>query len=63
MYAIEASEIARQTKKVVKSNRFSDTIEVINDYAENFDLDEKVDLIVSEWMGTLLLVKLQIVPV
>ena len=31
-------------------------IEVMKDYAEDIVLDERVDLIVSEWMGTMLLV-------
>ena len=61
VYAVEASDIAEQTKKVVKSNGFSDVIEMIKGYAEDIVLEDKVDLIVSEWMGTMLLVSLDAV--
>ena len=56
MYAVEVSNIVEHTKEVVKYNKLSDVIEVIKAYAEDIVLDEKVDLIVSEWMGTILLV-------
>ena len=32
-------------------------IEVLKGYAEDVVVDKKVDLIVSEWMGTMLLVR------
>ena len=44
------------TQEVIKHNKLEDVIEVMKDYAEDIVLDERVDLIVSEWMGTILLV-------
>lgn len=60
VYGVEASDLAEQTKKIVKSNGFSDVIEVLKGYAEDVVLDKKVDLIVSEWMGTMLLFEMMI---
>ncbi len=56
MYAVEASEIAEYAAKIVKQNQLSDKVEVIWSKAEDLHLTEKADLIISEWMGTLLLV-------
>eukprot|EP01134_Creolimax_fragrantissima_P005935 CFRG5935T1 len=55
VYSVEASAIAVQTRLVVEANGFTDVIQVINDKVENIDLPEKVDIIVSEWMGYFLL--------
>lgn len=60
IYAIEASEMANHTKRVIEQNRMSDRIKVIHEYAENVELEEKVDVIVSEWMGTILLFEMMI---
>ena len=54
--AVEASGIAEDTKKIVKINGFSDVIDVHHSYVEDISPDYKVDLIISEWMGTVLLV-------
>ncbi|XP_012258701.2 protein arginine N-methyltransferase 6 [Athalia rosae] len=54
VYAIEASDVAAIAKKVVHENNFQDTIEVIQSRVEDLkDVKniEKVDIIVSEWMG------------
>jgi hypothetical protein len=56
IYAVEASEMAIHTKEVIETNRMSDKIEVIHGYAEEVELEDKVDVIISEWMGTVLLV-------
>ncbi|KNC75698.1 hypothetical protein SARC_11784 [Sphaeroforma arctica JP610] len=55
VYAVEASAIARQAQKIVTANGFADVIEVLNDKLENIELPQKVDIIVSEWMGYFLL--------
>ncbi|EDV21164.1 uncharacterized protein TRIADDRAFT_60467 [Trichoplax adhaerens] len=55
VYAVEASAIAEQAKKVALANNAQDKISVINDLVENIELPEKVDVIVSEWMGYSLL--------
>ena len=58
VYAIEASKLAVHTQEVVKCNGLEDRVEVIHGKIEDVDLPDKVDLIISEWMGTLLLVRL-----
>jgi len=55
VYAVEASNIAQQAKKVVKLNGVESQVEVIQEVLEEVTLPEKVDIIVSEWMGYCLL--------
>lgn len=57
VYAVEASSLADLCKRVVEKNNFSDIVEVLNTKVEDVVLpgDEKVDIIVSEWMGFYLL--------
>lgn len=59
VYAVEASEgIYELSKAIVKANNLSDKITVINGVIEEIELPneiEKVDIIVSEWMGVYLL--------
>jgi predicted RNA methylase len=58
VYAVEASKLAVHTEEVVKCNGLEDQVKVIHGKIEDIDLPEKVDVIISEWMGTLLLVRL-----
>lgn len=55
VYAVEASSIAEQAEKIIKLNKVEDTVQVIRGALEAVDLPEKVDVIVSEWMGYTLL--------
>lgn len=55
VYAIEASEIAKEAEKVVATNGYSDKIVVMQQKIEDAELPEKVDIIVSEWMGYMLM--------
>uniref|UniRef100_A0A2P2I0J6 Protein arginine N-methyltransferase 6 n=1 Tax=Hirondellea gigas TaxID=1518452 RepID=A0A2P2I0J6_9CRUS len=55
VYAIDASKIATQAKKVIESNGFENIITVFEGRAEDIELPEKVDVVVSEWMGYMLL--------
>src|SRR5437868_376877 len=55
VYAIEASSLAEWTELVVASNGLSNKIKVIKGRIEDITLPEKVDIIVSEWMGTFLI--------
>lgn len=55
VYAVEACSIAEQAVKIVKQNNMEDKIEVIRGTVETVDLPEKVEVIVSEWMGYALL--------
>uniref|UniRef100_A0A674N566 Protein arginine N-methyltransferase 6 n=1 Tax=Takifugu rubripes TaxID=31033 RepID=A0A674N566_TAKRU len=55
VYAVEACSIAEQAVRIVKQNRMEDRIEVIRGMVETVQLPDKVDVIVSEWMGYALL--------
>ncbi|XP_040996975.1 probable protein arginine N-methyltransferase 6 isoform X1 [Juglans microcarpa x Juglans regia] len=55
VYAVDASEIAVQANEVVKANNLSDTVIVLHGRVEDVQIDEEVDVIISEWMGYMLL--------
>ncbi len=54
MYAVEASNSAVIAQKLVDANGYSDVIEIIRGKLEEITLPEKVDLIISEPLGFLL---------
>uniref|UniRef100_A0A8C5NX36 Protein arginine N-methyltransferase 2 n=1 Tax=Jaculus jaculus TaxID=51337 RepID=A0A8C5NX36_JACJA len=60
VYAVEASEMAQHTGQLVMQNGFADTITVFQQKVEDVVLPEKVDVLVSEWMGTCLLFEFMI---
>ncbi|XP_046543789.1 LOW QUALITY PROTEIN: protein arginine N-methyltransferase 2-like [Haliotis rubra] len=60
VYAVEASDMAEKTEGVVRDNGFEDIICVKHSYIEDTQLDDEVDLIISEWMGTILLFEMMI---
>ena len=51
VYAIEASPLAKTLQDIVKTNNAEEVIEVIHKKVEDVELTEKVDIIISEWMG------------
>lgn len=51
VYAVERTEIAALAKRMVESNGYTSRIEVIEADLEDVSLPEKVDVLVSEWMG------------
>ncbi|XP_071735822.1 probable protein arginine N-methyltransferase 6 [Rutidosis leptorrhynchoides] len=55
VYAVDASEIALQANEVVKANNLSDKVIVLHGRVEDVQIDEEVDVIISEWMGYMLL--------
>ncbi|XP_042507482.1 probable protein arginine N-methyltransferase 6 isoform X1 [Macadamia integrifolia] len=55
VYAVDASEIAVQANEVVKANNLSDKIIVLLGRVEDVEIEEEVDVIISEWMGYMLL--------
>ncbi|CAH1782608.1 unnamed protein product [Owenia fusiformis] len=55
VYAVEASDMAEQIKRVAKGNNMAEKIIVLQSKMEDAELPEKVDVIVSEWMGYFLL--------
>ncbi|XP_051503516.1 protein arginine N-methyltransferase 3-like isoform X2 [Myxocyprinus asiaticus] len=54
--AVDQSEIIYQAMDIVRSNKLEDTITLIKGRIEDIELPvEKVDIIISEWMGYFLL--------
>jgi protein arginine N-methyltransferase 3 len=56
--AVDASQIAKTAEKIVKANGFENVVTVIRGKVEEVSLPdgiEKVDIIISEWMGYALL--------
>lgn len=56
--AVDASDIAEKATKIVKANGLEDVITVMRGKIENISLPDgidKVDIIISEWMGYALL--------
>jgi len=51
VYAVEASSMAAHAKHLVEYNGLSDIVTVLHARMEDVDLPEKVDVIISEWMG------------
>ena len=54
VYAVEASDVAESAAKLVAANNLSDRIIVIKGKVEDIELPEKVDIIISEPMGFML---------
>lgn len=52
---IDCSSVAVQAREIVKLNGLDNVITIIQGKVEELELDEKVDIIVSEWMGYFLL--------
>eukprot|EP01118_Nematostelium_gracile_P009662 TRINITY_DN3264_c0_g6_i1.p1 TRINITY_DN3264_c0_g6~~TRINITY_DN3264_c0_g6_i1.p1 ORF type:complete len:341 (+),score=101.53 TRINITY_DN3264_c0_g6_i1:108-1130(+) len=56
VFAIDASSIAEQAKQIVEANKLDNVVTVIRGKIEEVQLPvEKVDIIISEWMGYCLL--------
>ncbi|XP_073014455.1 protein arginine N-methyltransferase PRMT10 [Typha latifolia] len=55
VYAVEATKMAEHARELVKGNSVEDVVEVIEGSIEDITLPEKVDVIISEWMGYFLL--------
>ncbi|KAF2675705.1 S-adenosyl-L-methionine-dependent methyltransferase [Lentithecium fluviatile CBS 122367] len=56
VFAVDNSDIALRAKEIVAKNGYQDTIEVIQGRVEDFHTQrligkDKVDIIISEWMG------------
>ena len=51
VYAVDNSDILDTTRELAQANGFGDIIECIDGCAEDIQLPQKVDIIVSEWMG------------
>ncbi|XP_010254329.1 PREDICTED: protein arginine N-methyltransferase PRMT10 [Nelumbo nucifera] len=55
VYAVEATKMSEHARELVKANNLQDVVEVIEGSIEDITLPEKVDVIISEWMGYFLL--------
>jgi protein arginine N-methyltransferase 1 len=55
VYGVDCSEIINQAREIVKVNGFEEVITLIKEKMEDVVLEEKVDIIISEWMGYFLL--------
>ncbi|KAI4379449.1 hypothetical protein MLD38_005745 [Melastoma candidum] len=55
VYAVEATKMSEHARALVKANNLQDVVEVIEASMEDVTLPEKVDVIISEWMGYFLL--------
>ena len=51
VYAIECTEIADICQKIIIDNHYDNVITLIRGQSEAIELPEKVDIIISEWMG------------
>ncbi|KAK1312225.1 Protein arginine N-methyltransferase PRMT10 [Acorus calamus] len=55
VYAVEATKMTEHARQLIKANRVENIVEVIEGSMEDVVLPEKVDVIISEWMGYFLL--------
>jgi protein arginine N-methyltransferase 1 len=55
VYAVEASSAAELARRLVRSSNVSDLVKVLHSKVEEVEIPEPVDVILSEWMGSLLL--------
>ncbi len=55
VYAVEAGNAAELARRLVQVSNLSDIVTVLNSKIEEVEIPEPVDVIVSEWMGSLLL--------
>ncbi|XP_044463006.1 protein arginine N-methyltransferase PRMT10-like [Mangifera indica] len=55
VYAVEATNMSEHARTLVKANNLDHVVEVIEGSMEDVSLPEKVDVIISEWMGYFLL--------
>jgi len=51
VYAVERSPVAQCARQIISVNGLSDRITVLQGEMESLELPEKVDVIVSEWLG------------
>lgn len=55
VYAVEATDMAKNARKLVAANKLDHVVEVIQGTIETIELPEQVDIVISEWMGYFLL--------
>lgn len=55
VYALDQSEVIYHAMDIIRENNLQNVIKTVKGRLENTKLEEKVDIIVSEWMGYFLL--------
>lgn len=55
VYAVEATKMADHARRLAAGNGVENIVEVIEGSIEDIELPEKVDVIISEWMGYFLI--------
>ncbi|KAH6803218.1 protein arginine methyltransferase 10 [Perilla frutescens var. frutescens] len=55
VYAVEATKMSEHARQLIAANKLQHVVEVIEGSMEDVVLPEKVDVIISEWMGYFLL--------
>uniref|UniRef100_A0A8C3AY99 Protein arginine N-methyltransferase 2 n=1 Tax=Cyclopterus lumpus TaxID=8103 RepID=A0A8C3AY99_CYCLU len=55
LYAVETSSMTEYTRQLVKQNGCEEVFTVLQGRAEEIELHEQADVLVSEWMGNCLL--------
>jgi len=53
VYAVEPTPVAEVARRIAAENGWGEKVKVINSRVEDAELDEKVDLIVFEWLGAM----------
>ena len=53
VYAVEPTPVADVARRIAADNGWGEKVKVINSRMEDAELDEKVDLIVFEWLGAM----------
>lgn len=55
VYAVDCAEVIEQARQIVKDNHLDGVITLIRGRVEDIEIPEKVDVLVSEWMGYFLM--------
>uniref|UniRef100_A0A6T8DAZ0 Protein arginine N-methyltransferase domain-containing protein n=1 Tax=Prymnesium polylepis TaxID=72548 RepID=A0A6T8DAZ0_9EUKA len=55
VYAVEATAMATHARALAERNGVGQVVQILEGYMEQQNLPEKVDIIISEWMGYMLL--------
>lgn len=51
VYAVECNSIGKLSEEIIRDNHYENIITVIHGRLEEVEIPEKVDIIISEWMG------------
>lgn len=51
VYGIDAAEVAQTAANLVKANGLSEQVKILRGPAEELQLEEPVDIVISEWLG------------